>query len=802
MDEARHSPSERREPPQGGAGGPGGAPAPEEPGQLAFGLERIGLVSLVSPLLVGLVVVALSVAAAFGITRIRVDDSLSQLFRSDSAEFRQFEELSRRFPSSEFDVLVVVEGPKLLERGSLEAMRSLASGVQLVEGVNGIISIFSARQPPAPGQLPAPLFPEDLPEGEAFRELIERVRGNEIIRGKLLSEDGQLALIVLSLDQSIVEREGLRDVVGEIRKIVEEDMGATGLKTQLSGVPVMQLEIRNAVERDRLLYNAIGFAAGCLIAVLFFRRIGFVVMAAAPPLVAILWSLGLLGWLDFRLNMFLNVITPLIMVMGFSDSMQITFAARDRLLAGDSTREALRSAILVVGPACVVTVATAALSFVALLFADSHLIRTFGAAGALATLISYVAVITLVPLFGVLLLRGRSSLGAQAQGNDNAVDALRHICGWIAERMVRRPVLFSALSVLLVGALLAVYAGLEPRYRLADQVPDREQAVEASGRLDAKLAGANPIHVLIEFPKGASLYGTDTLQAIAAVHDVVEHQAGVGNVWSLETLRRWLAEKAGITDVGVLKQYVDILPKHLTRRFISVSEDAVVVTGRIPDKDINELLPVVDSLDKALSGVREKHAGFRVSVTGLSAIAARNSADMIGQLNRGLTAEMVFVAAIIGLAFRSVFVVVVSILPGLFPIVAAGAVLSVMGEGLQFASIVALTVAFGLGLDATIHYLNRLRLEEKPGEDPAEGIKRATVLVGPALILTSLVLACGLAVTVFSDLPSLRLFGWLSAFTLIAALIGDLLILPATVMLFRRLTRRRRPAVRPAGAAE
>jgi predicted RND superfamily exporter protein len=66
--------------------------------------------------------------------------------------------------------------------------------------------------------------------------------------------------------------------------------------------------------------------------------------------------------------------------------------------------------------------------------------------------------------------------------------------------------------------------------------------------------------------------------------------------------------------------------------------------------------------------------------------------------------------------------------------------------------------------------------------------------VGPALILTSLVLACGLAVTVFSDLPSLRLFGWLSAFTLVAALVGDLLILPATVMLFRRLTRRGRGA--------
>jgi len=235
---------------------------------------------------------ALSVMAAFGVARIRVDDSLSQLFRSDTVEFRQYEELSRRFPSSEFDVLVVVEGETLLERSSLEKMRNLAADVQLVDGVNGLISLFSARQPPAaPGQVPAALFPEELPEGEGFRHLIERVRANEIIRGKLLSDDGQLALIVLSLDQAVVEREGLRDVVAEIRRVVDEDMAGSGLKTKLSGVPVMQLEIRNAVERDRLLYNAVGFAAGCLVAVLFFRHVAFVAMAAAPPLVAIPWSL-------------------------------------------------------------------------------------------------------------------------------------------------------------------------------------------------------------------------------------------------------------------------------------------------------------------------------------------------------------------------------------------------------------------------------------------------------------------------------------------------------------------------------
>lgn len=104
------------------------------------------------------------------------------------------------------------------------------------------------------------------------------------------------------------------------------------------------------------------------------------------------------------------------------------------------------------------------------------------------------------------------------------------------------------------------------------------------------------------------------------------------------------------------------------------------------------------------------------------------------------------------------------------------------GEGLQFASVVALTVSFGLGLSATIHFLNRLRLESPPGVSAGLAVERATVLVGPALILTTVVLACGLGVTVFSDLPSLRLFGWLSAFAMVAALIADLFILRPTAM--------------------
>ena len=103
----------------------------------------------------------------------------------------------------------------------------------------------------------------------------------------------------------------------------------------------------------------------------------------------------------------------------------------------------------------------------------------------------------------------------------------------------------------------------------------------------------------------------------------------------------------------------------------------------------------------------------------------------------------------------------------------------------------ALTVSFGLGLSATIHFHSLAWLKDNLDADPAVAIERATVLMGPALILTSVVLACGLAVTVFSNLPSLRLFGWLSAFAMIAALVADLLILRPTTMFLRGIARRR-----------
>ena len=753
-----------------------------------FGLERLGLVALRAPWLSAVLVLVLSMLALLGVMRLKVDDSLSELFRTNTPEFRQYEAIDRLFPSSEYDVLVVIEGPDLLKRDKLSAVSATMVDLQLAEGVNGLVSMLSARgKPDATGYAP-PVVPDDLPEDAAYDEMIKTLRSNEIVAGKFLSDDGTLALAVISLDREMVKQLGAAAVIGGIRETAEKGLAGTGLKVQLTGAPVMQLEIRNAVERDRLVYNGLGFLLGTGIAYLFFRRVSLTLIAIAGPSIAILWTLGTVGWLDYRLNLFINVITPLILVSGFSDSMHLVFAIRRDIMGGADRVTAARNAILDVAPACLLTAMNAALAIVSFAFAESALIRTFGTAALMAVGISYLAVAVVVPTLAALLIRREKAPSPDVEPNrDGGIGVLGAVTEGIVRTVIRAPLVWSILSVAAVVVTGYAYTQLVPQYRLADQVPDKEQALAATGRLDSKLTGANPVHVMIRWHGLADLYDPKTLGVIAGAHEVLEKTAGLGNVWSLDSLRRWLAE-AGDTRVETVKSYVKVLPKHLVRRFISEDEKSVLVTGRLPDVDASEILPVVEKIDRALDQVRKAYPGYEISVTGLPAIAARNSARLIGELNWGLIGDMFLIFIFLGIALRSVLAGVTSILPSLFPIFITGAILHWSGEGLQFASIVGITVAFSLAIDSTIHFLNRFRLEEtRPGSRGTyDALIRSVHHIGPAVVLTTVVLALGLGVTILSHLPSLRLFGRLAGLCLFASLIGQLVILPATIALFRR----------------
>ena len=202
-----------------------------------FGLERLGLIALRAPWVSAMVIALLSVLAIWGVTRLKVDDSLSELFRTNTLEFRQYEAIDRLFPSSEYDILVVIEGPTLLTRSGLAALVETITELQLADGVNGLVSMLSARGKPDASGYAAPVVADPLPEGPEFDRVIERLKTNEVVSGKFLSSDGTLALAVIALSRKLVDERGAQAVIGGIRETAEKGVGRFGPQSAAHGRP-------------------------------------------------------------------------------------------------------------------------------------------------------------------------------------------------------------------------------------------------------------------------------------------------------------------------------------------------------------------------------------------------------------------------------------------------------------------------------------------------------------------------------------------------------------------------------------
>jgi hypothetical protein len=227
---------------------------PPPPGKsIAFGLERMGLIASGSDLVHDHSRRA-DRGRIFGIYRIKIDDLLSQLFGSDSKDYKQYEAVTKRFPATEFDVLVVVEGKTLLARENLEKIRDMVTDLQLVEAC-AAWSRRLARQAPEPGGCRPRCSCRSCRKAPPTRSS-PRPSNPTIIRGKLLSEDGTLALIVLPLEPSVVSRTNSAGWSANA-KIMADDLSGSGLNAQ-PGVPVMRW--RSATRsRDGLTYNILAF---------------------------------------------------------------------------------------------------------------------------------------------------------------------------------------------------------------------------------------------------------------------------------------------------------------------------------------------------------------------------------------------------------------------------------------------------------------------------------------------------------------------------------------------------------------
>ena len=716
-----------------------------------------------------LFVFLVTVVTGYGVARIEFDDLPRGVIRSEDATFELLEELYDQFGSDDNDIVLVLERDDWFTPEGVEILQEAqrrAHEVENVERVNGLAGVVDFTA----GLLPRALLPTPQASKEAFEDSRARAHAHPLVGGTLLSTDGGTALVVIRLAGGELTIEDIEPSLDAIQTIAGELSTREGVRARVTGVPAFRAVIFNVIRRDQILFMSLGAVVCFLVALVLFRSWRACLITTVPAALGSFWVLGVIGLFGGSIDLLGSVLPVLCILIAFTDSVHLTIDIRHEIAQGRTRSEAVHHAIRMLGIPCFLTSITTSIGLGSLALGSVPMIRNFGFQAMFAVLIVFVAVLTTLPLAATMLdVPGRAiSKGARSWGR-------------LVDCVTARPRLIGTMGLLVTLGLILTCLRLVPENRLSESIPQGNEAYKALLHCEGAFGGLLPLYVMVEWEEGVELKSRGVLEALAEVEALLVAEEDLSRPISALGLLELIPgpEPGRLALLGSL-------PSELLKRFVRDDLRRTIVVSRLPDFGQDRMRPMIARIDDGLVAIEAEHPELKLRLTGTDVVARRNINRMITDLARGLAVAAFLIFGIIALEFRSLRLGLLSLLPNVFPLAAVGALLVVLGYPLQIASAVLFTVLLGLAVDDTIHFLVRYRQERKEGEDVRLALRRTGIAVGTAVMTTTIVLVAGYSVVFTSSVPTNRLFATLISVGLAAALVGDLLILPALLAWFRR----------------
>lgn len=730
---------------------------------IGFGLEYVGLTTLRFPRLVALAVLAFTILAATQLPRANVDGDLLRVYAHSGEHYDAYEELSSTFGTFENDIYVLVNSPRLTEPETLERVRELAFDLELSDYAVGTMSPFTLRKPDGNGGT-VPAVPEGMDNfGDVARALGDLQQNDPMMRN-LITPDLSGVVLIMFPNQDLVKRDGTKAMIASLRETIAPYQDEN-ISIELTGPPVWSSEMLGAAVNDQVKFTVWGFGLGSLLALLALRSVAGALLVAATPFLAVLWSMGIILLFFGSFSFLTIIVTTLVLVISFAEAMFFVFNWLAYWRDGMEPNKAVDATVKLVGPASALTMLTTFVSFASLSLTPGQGVREFSIAGSIGTFLLFICLMTFLPLLLKLAIR----LGFKPPKRSSLVLTAPLPIAWFLASRFGRQVSIAAIAVTIV--LFIPYFLIKPHFSFEDFVAKDSTALTAAESIDAGVGGVAPFYIRVPLTEMDPNVGPKDFETVRAVHEILERHLGENKVISAASLTNYT--ESGFTREEVL----DAVGPFMKRRFVTDDGSQALVTGFMPtiidSEDLRQLVTDVDAEMKAAGITQAQIGGFRVLTTFATD-------QIVTGLQLDLTISVLVNLALIGFAFQSFRVALASAIPNLFPVLGTEAWLYFTGQGLQLTTVIALTIAFGIAVDDTVHflshYLHSRREEKRPH---MEAVKHTLDRIGGAIVATTIILCSGVIIVTFSELPQVALFGTLFVSTLAFAVIGDLFILPA-----------------------
>lgn len=732
---------------------------------IGFGLERLGHLTLKHPRTVAAVVLLLTAFCAAQLPRASVDGDLLRVFAHSGAEYDAYEHLSTTFGTFENDVYALVTSPNLTDPAVLEDIRAMALDLSNSDYIVGTMSAFTLRKP-APDGSTVPAVPEGMTSPEEIKAALIDLQQNDPMMRNLINPDLSGVVIIAFPDPVKTKGVGTKAMIEDLRDLVKF-YANDQVHVELTGPPIWTSEMLNAAVDDQIKFTIYGFCLGALIALLSLRSFWGAILVSATPFIAVIWVMGVVLGLFGSFSFLTIIVTTIVLVIAFAESLFFIFNWLAYWRDGMDPYLAVDETVKVVGPASALTMLTTLISFASLSLTAGQGIQEFSIAGTIASLLNFCCLMTFLPLLLKLALR----LGLKLPKTPSFAISAPIPVSWFIATKLGRPL--SVLAIIVTILLFVPYFLIQPRFSFQDFMAKQSTALDAAESIDAGVGGVAPLYVSVPLTEGIADVGDKDFETVKRVHEILEKHLGQNKVISAASFKHY-------ADSGFTRTQIFDAVGSLKARFVTEDGMQALVTGFMPTIiESNDLKALVEGIRTDLDAANlpgTQIGGFRIMTT----YATEN---IVRGLQLDLTISVLVNLFLIGFAFRSLRVAAATAIPNLFPILGTEAYLWISGAGLQLTTVLSLTIAFGIAVDDTTHFLSHyLHARREEGRNHLDAVHHTMERIGGAIIATTLILCSGTAIVMFSELPQVALFGTLFVITLALALLGDVFILPALLV--------------------
>lgn len=714
---------------------------------------------------------------------------VEQFVPAHDPAFARYEELNRQFGRDDNTVFVfATRDDWFSSRGASQALalQSALAASETVDEVLGIGSVTLIRDEGSETYVGPVLSAARLAKFDepALAELGAYLAREPAYRGRLISPDGRTLAFAIRVQDEFYGGAHHPRIMRHVEQALSPFRTA-GLELAVTGGPATQVAYREFLREDT---GRFVLLIGLLLALalgITFRSLSGVFLPLGATGIALYLTVALQIALGIPFNLLSSAVPVLVLIVGISDSIHLLTRYREEI-AEDPSGEAsaaLSRAVQATARACLMTSITTSVGFFVLPTTGIPILADLGIVTGAGVVLAYLTSLTLIPACLALLPAPRPLPPTAPSG----------LVVRIGRAAMNRPRMTACALGLLLAAAFAIGAPrLQVESRVVDDLPPDAEVVRTRNAVDERMGGNYPLTFLVHPVPEAGIplrrWDADLLARLARFQARLPGLTKVpyvsGSLSSADYMSLG-ARSLGGTGLpqteAALAQTEILLGDEALRETVDEEGRFLRVQLRVYDRGTQATFAFLEAAQNAFA--EEFGARAELEVQGFTWLAHRTHHSVVENSMTSFTLDFVIVAILVGLLFRSVRLTILAVIPNVFPLLCTLAFMGFAGIDLRISSAIVFSVVFGIAVDDTVHFLARYHEERQAGVPPREAAERTIRTTGRAMLFLAFVLASGFAVLTLSAFSPNRVLGLLMAATLVTGIVGDLVLLPALLVL-------------------